>query len=188
MLHFVIILITCSYADRVGRHTRLVSETLSLAQLIHQFFCRCLDCCMPVLSWVRTERFPTIFNLHVSMSSIHTLYHGFYVVALLIFLFLVFAIILVTCSYAHRDVRHPRQGSETLNRPGSDLFFLRSPNFCCEPMLYWMRTERFPTIFKLHVTMSSINALYHRLYALVYIQFLWSVFFFCGLSLHALLS
>ena len=116
-MYFEIILITCSYADRVGKHTRLVSETLSRAQLIHQLFCRCLDCCTPVLSWVRTERFPTIFNLHASMSSIHTLCHGFYVVALLIFLFLVFASILVTYSYARRDVIHPRQGSETLACP-----------------------------------------------------------------------
>ena len=70
------------------------------------------------------------------MSSIHTLYHGFYVVALLIFLFLVFASILVTYSYARRDVIHPRQGSETLGCPQLRPCFFRSPNYC-ESMLYW---------------------------------------------------
>jgi len=69
----------------------------------------------------------------------------------------------------------------------SDLFFggvLIVVSQCC----IGMRTEGFPTIFKLHVTMSSINALWHRLYALVDIHFLCFVFFSCGLSLHALLS
>ena len=30
---------------------------------------------MPVLYWVRTERFPTIFELHAGMFIINTLYH-----------------------------------------------------------------------------------------------------------------
>ena len=40
---------------------------------------RCRDCCMLVLYWVRTDRFPTIYKLHVSMFIVNTLYHGFYV-------------------------------------------------------------------------------------------------------------